>query len=264
MFIGFVIHSLVRNLLGGAITMIELNNLVVGYKNQAVATAITGRFEAGSLTAIKGANGAGKSTLLKTLSGMLTPISGEVVYLSGACHKQCSLPQRAEVDSDYPINVYEVVAMGCWPRKGIIRALSRGDKKRIAEAIELVGLTDYVHESIGILSGGQFQRMLFARMLVQDEPVMLLDEPFTGIDENTRRILLELIVALNRKGKTIIAVLHDMDIVRQYFPNLLLLGQESVLWGKTSDLLRHELEYRGDVNLLQAKQEERNRDVAYI
>lgn len=115
--------------------------------------------------------------------------------------------------------------------------------------------------SIGVLSGGQFQRMLFARMLVQDEPVMLMDEPFTGIDEHTRRVLLELIVALNRDGKTIIAVLHDMDIVRQYFPNLLLLSQESVLWGKTSDLL---IEYRGNANLLQAKQKERNRDVAYI
>lgn len=252
---------MVGNLLGGAIAMIELNNLVVGYKNQAVTAPITGRFEAGSLTAIKGANGAGKSTLLKTLSGMLTPISGELVYLSGACHKQCSLPQRAEVDSDYPINVYEVVAMGCWPRKGIMRSLTCSDRKRISEALALVGLTDYMQASIGVLSGGQFQRMLFARMLVQDEPVMLMDEPFTGIDEHTRRVLLELIVALNRDGKTIIAVLHDMDIVRQYFPNLLLLSQESVLWGKTSDLL---IEYRGNANLLQAKQKERNRDVAYI
>ncbi len=244
--------------------MIELKNLVVGYKNQPVTAPISGRFIQGSLTAIKGANGAGKSTLLKTLNGMLPPVSGGVVYHSGSCHNQCSLPQHSDVDSDYPINLYEVVAMGCWPRKGIMRSLSSGDKRRISEAIELVGLTDYIRASIGVLSGGQFQRMLFARMLVQNEPVMLMDEPFTGIDENTRRILLELIVALNRKGKTIIAVLHDMDIVRQYFPNLLLLGQESVLWGSTSDLLRRELEFRGSVNLLQAKQEERNRDVAYI
>ncbi len=244
--------------------MIKLKNLMVGYRNKPVAAPITGTFTGGSLTAIKGANGAGKSTLLKTLCGMQPAVSGEVVYEEGAQNNISFLPQHADIDSDFPINVYEVVAMGCWPRRGITRALVKDDKQRIYHALNQVGLTDLMSSSIGTLSGGQFQRMLFARMLVQDAPIMFMDEPFVGIDENTRRILLELIVALNEQGKTIVTVLHDIETVRRYFPNLLLIDQHRVLWGKTSDLLAHELDFRGREKPEPICQGECQHDLAYL
>lgn len=230
--------------MGGSTTMIKLKKLVVGYQNKAVAAPITGIFSAGSLTAIKGANGAGKSTLLKTLCGLQPVVNGEINYEPGVKHNISWLPQRADIDNDFPINVYEVVAMGCWPKRSTVRGLTKNDLDRVKQTIEVVGLTDFAADTIGTLSGGQFQRMLFARMLVQDAPVMLMDEPFIGIDEDTRRVLLELIVALNKRGTTIVTVLHDIDIIRQYFPNLLLIDRQKALWGETNNVLAQEANIR--------------------
>ncbi|QXO16338.1 metal ABC transporter ATP-binding protein [Vibrio ostreae] len=216
--------------------MMTLDQLVVGYRGQAVTLPVSGRFKSGSLTAIMGPNGAGKSTLVKTLCGLQSPVSGRL-DVCAAVPQVAWLPQRAEMDSDFPISVYEVVAMGCWPKQGIGQALGQDNHIRIERALTDVGIGDLAARTIGELSGGQFQRMLFARMLVQDADVMMMDEPFAGIDQATQQILLQLMLALNQKGKTVIAVLHDVTLVRRYFPQLLLMMPDQVRWGATSELL---------------------------
>ncbi|MDN3700132.1 metal ABC transporter ATP-binding protein [Vibrio artabrorum] len=200
--------------------MITLQDLVIGYQNNPLCCAISGQITQGSLTAIVGCNGSGKTTFSKTLCGLLAPIEGSI-NCSIDLHKNLAwLPQRSHIDRDFPINVYEVVAMGCWPRKGIIDWLS-SDKKRMFTALEQVGISHLASVSINSLSGGEFQRMLFARMLVQDLPVMLMDEPFAAIDEQTQQLLLALIMKLHKQGKTIIAVLHDSHIVSNNFTQLI-------------------------------------------
>lgn len=216
--------------------MISLENLVTGYRGQALSQPISGQFRRGSLTAIMGVNGAGKSTLLKTIAGLLPPISGGVRLEQDA--KQIAwLPQQSEIDHHFPLRVIEAVAMGSWPAKGMLSGIGRRMRNRIDDALEQVGLQDLAGRAINQLSGGQFQRMLFARMLVQDAPVMLLDEPFTGIDSQTSAFLLRVIDRLHAQGKTILTVLHSRPIVERHFPALLYLHDGHYHWGETADIL---------------------------
>lgn len=222
-------------LLGGIVAMITLEHLVAGYRGRAVTQPISGQFETGSLTAIMGPNGAGKSTVVKTLCGLQSPVSGQVNCSAGLTIAW--LPQRAEVDCDFPISVYDVVAMGCWPVRGILGLLRGKDHVRIQQALAQVGISELAERSIGELSGGQFQRMLFARLLVQDAEVMVMDEPFAGIDQITQQVLMQLIIALNKQGKTLITVLHDFTMVRRCFPQLLLITPQQITWGATQNVL---------------------------
>ena len=200
--------------------MITLKNLVIGYQNLPISSSISGKILSGSLTAIVGPNGSGKSTFSKTLCGLLPAISGEISCTVELKKNIAWLPQHSHIDHDFPINVFEVVSMGCWPRKKIIHWLSP-NKARVFAALEQVCISHLSNVSINALSGGEFQRMLFARMLVQDLPIMLMDEPFTGIDEETQQVLLTLIMKLHTEGKTIIAVLHDSTIVENNFTHLI-------------------------------------------
>ncbi|AUX92549.1 metal ABC transporter ATP-binding protein [Mixta gaviniae] len=216
--------------------MIELNHLVTGYRGRALSQPLSGRFAPGSLTAIMGANGAGKSTLLKTLAGLLPAVSGTVRY--GQRKPQIAwLPQQSDIDHHFPLRVSDVVAMGSWPSTGMLRGMGRAMRDRIDNALAQVGLTPLAGRAISQLSGGQFQRMLFARMLVQDAQVLLLDEPFTGIDSQTSTLLLQVIDALHRKGKTIITVLHSQPVVERHFPQLLFLHEGHYHWGSTARVL---------------------------
>lgn len=217
--------------------MIELHNLVVGYQMHPLTQPISGRFQHASLTAVMGANGAGKSTLLKTLAKIQKPLSGEVNFSSQLQKSISWLPQQADIERSFPISVLDVVAMGCWPKVGICRALSQNDEGNVQRAMKEVGIEHLATNTINQLSGGQFQRMLFARLLVQDAPIMLMDEPFVGIDSQTRDTLLSLISRLHQQGKTIIIVLHDMDIVSAFFPDILLIKEGKVFWGNTEKIL---------------------------
>lgn len=216
--------------------MIALEKLVTGYRGQALSQPLSGQFRRGSLTAIMGVNGAGKSTLLKTIAGLLPPVSGAVRYVQQ--DKQIAwLPQQSEIDPHFPLRVIEVAAMGCWPVSGMLGGIRRAMRARVEAALAQVGLQDLAGRAIGQLSGGQFQRMLFARMLVQDAPVMLLDEPFTGIDSQTSAALLQVIGQLHAQGKTILTVLHSQPMVERHFPELLYLHDGHYHWGNTSEIL---------------------------
>lgn len=220
--------------MGSSVGMIEFLNLVVGYQNTPVVGAISGEINTGTLTAIIGPNGAGKSTLLKTVCGTIQPISGEIRFATNRVNNIAWLPQQSNIDRDFPINVFEVVSMGCWPSKSLFRKLSTVDLNKVNQALEQVGLLDLKHTSIGLLSGGQFQRMLFARLLVQDAPLMLMDEPFVGIDEETQDLLLKIIIDLHKKGRTIVAVLHDLSLVERHFTDIIHIKTCEVSFEKNS------------------------------
>ncbi|KOP52228.1 MULTISPECIES: zinc ABC transporter ATP-binding protein AztA [Pseudomonas syringae group] len=216
---------------------IALENLTVAYERRPAVHHISGRFEAGSLTAIVGPNGAGKSTLIKAIAGTMKPAQGHVDRGRLATRTIGYLPQAAEIDRSFPLSVADTVAMGAWHSVGPFRGLTRHHATLTQDALRTVGLEGFEKRSVGSLSSGQFQRVLFARLLLQDASVILLDEPFTAIDARTTRDLLELVRVWHGQGRTVIAVLHDIDQVRQHFPQTLLMAREAIAWGETADVL---------------------------
>lgn len=228
---------MVSHSLGDCIVMISLNNLVLGYQGRAVTPPLTGHIAQGSMTAIIGANGTGKSTLLKTLLKLQSPVSGQLSFTDRIAPHIAWLPQLAEMERQFPVTVYDVVCMGAWPARGLFSSLNRQNRLRIADAIERVGLSSLSKQPIETLSGGQFQRMLFARLLVQNAPLVLLDEPFTGVDSQTSDFLMTLICQMHQAGQTVMAVLHDNERVSRYFPQVLLLTQDQFHWGDAADVL---------------------------
>lgn len=216
---------------------IRLENVSIAYAKNLAVKNISGTFEEGSLTAIAGPNGAGKSTLLKGLMGDLKLKSG-AIHLDALRPKDFGyLPQAAEIDRHFPLSVADTVMLGAWNRSGAFRGISRETAERGRAALEAVGLGGFERQHIGSLSAGQFQRVLFARLLLQDAKVIVLDEPFTAIDAATTRDLLQIIHQWNDDGRTIIAVLHDFEQVRSHFPQTLLMAREAVSWGPTESTM---------------------------
>lgn len=214
---------------------ITLSNLTLGYERHPAVHHVTGAFAAGSLTAIVGPNGAGKSTLIKALAGLLPPLSGVLTIDRNL--RKAYLPQIADIDRSFPISVADFVALGLWSKIGAYRAMPFFGAHRLADALGLVGLEGFQHQLIGTLSGGQFQRALFARMMLQDASIILIDEPFSAIDNATVDDLMQVILRWHREGRTILTVLHDLALVRAYFPESLLLAREVIAWGKTDEVL---------------------------
>lgn len=210
----------------------------MSYGGHVAVHQVAGCFERGSLTAIVGPNGAGKSTLLKAIVGLLKPSDGRIECQGGDCRRELAyLPQQADVDRNFPINVAETVAAGLWHRTGAFGGIGREAGKLLLDALAAVGLDGFGRWSIGSLSAGQFQRMLFARVLLQAAPTVLLDEPFNAMDARTTTHLLGLVRRWHEEGRTVIAVLHDFDLVRRYFPRSLLLARELIAWGATEEAL---------------------------
>ncbi|EHS5725453.1 ABC transporter ATP-binding protein [Escherichia coli] len=223
--------------LGGGTGMIALHSLAFGYSGQHPLGTLDGCFDTGSLTAIIGANGTGKSTLLKTLAGLLPPLGGCFCMAPQGQRQLGYLPQLTEFDRQFPLSVNDLVLMGCIPHSGMFGRISGLWRKKAIEALDTVGMTEFSPMHIGTLSGGQLQRVLFARLLVMQPSVILLDEPFTGIDIQTIRTLLVVIRQLHLEGRTILAVLHDMEQVEKYFPHVLMLSAEGHRWGRSADIL---------------------------
>lgn len=212
---------------------IRLENLTVAYGRHPAVHHLSGCVAPGSLTAVVGPNGAGKSTLLRTIAGLQRPSEGRVL-LSG---RVALLPQAAAIDRAFPIACRDVVLFGMWPRLGPFGAAGAADLHRAEEALAAVGLSGFARRPVGSLSAGQFQRLLFARLLVQDAPILLLDEPFTAVDARTAADLLAILRRWHGEGRTILAVLHDLDLVRAEFPEALLLAREKIAWGPTAEAL---------------------------
>lgn len=227
--------------------VIRLNDVTLGYDRRPAVHHLTGSFESGSLTAVVGPNGSGKTTLLKGLAGFLSPLGGKLEHKGMDRATIAYLPQQSEIDRSFPISVMETVLLGHWRRIGLSGAVTRLMRCEAAEALIAVGLDGFGRRPIASLSAGQFQRVLFARLLLQDCPVILLDEPFTAIDARTTVDLLEVVARWHGERRTVIAVLHDLNQVHAHFPETLLIAREPVAWGPTAETLRAE-------NLLRARQ----------
>jgi zinc/manganese transport system ATP-binding protein len=223
-----------NRLVGGGKEGIVVRNLSVCYGERYAFENLTGEFAPASLTAVVGPNGAGKSSFLKALAGVIRPTSGEVVCPAFARHRLAYLPQQDELDRDFPITVAELVALGDWRKFGSVREVPPGLAASVHEAVAAVGLLTIIDRPIAELSVGQFQRALFARLLLQDADVILLDEPFASLDESTTEDLLQFLQRWRGEGRTVVAVLHDLDRVRQHFPSTLLLARVPIAWGDTS------------------------------
>jgi zinc/manganese transport system ATP-binding protein len=226
---------------------LAFHNLTLGYDRHPAVHHLDGAMEDGSLTAVVGPNGAGKSTLFKALVGAIQPLSGRIERNGLRPREIAYLPQTAEIDRSFPIDVYDMVSMGLWRGKGLFGGIGRADRAAIESAIATVGLTGFEDRPIGTLSGGQMQRMLFARLLLQDARVIVLDEPFNAIDAKTSADLLALVRHWHAEKRTVLAALHDFDLVKANFPHTLLLAREPVAWGATAEVLTAD-------NLLKARQ----------
>ena len=225
---------------------LHFSNLTLGYDRHPAVHHLDGEVAKGSLLAVVGPNGAGKSTLYKGIVGTLRPLAGRIERGGLAVHDIAYLPQIADIDRTFPIHVYDMVSMGLWRRSGLFGGIGRKQRGDIETAIAAVGLTGFEDRPISTLSGGQMQRTLFARLLLQDANLIVLDEPFNAIDAKTAADLFDLIERWHREERTVLAALHDIDLVRSRFPETLLLARSPVAWGDTAAVLTPE-------NLLKAR-----------
>ena len=222
---------------------LRLVDVTVSYDRHPAVHHISVDIPAGEMTAVVGPNGAGKSTLLKALLGLAPRIEGRIECTA---RRIAYLPQQAEIDRSFPISVFDTVLLGRWGRFGGFGAAGPADLHDAQHAIEAVGLAGFERRPIDTLSVGQFQRVLFARLLLQDADLVLLDEPFAAIDTKTVGDLMEVIKRWHAEKRTVVAVLHDLDQVRREFSNSLLLARELVDAGPTPRVLSAE-------NLLRAR-----------
>ena len=217
---------------------VRLHDLTVSYRGHPAVHHLSGAFMPGVLTAVVGPNGAGKSSLLGALGGTVRGFEGSIER--DPALRMAYLPQASALDRSFPVRVQDVVAMGLWARIGSFGALRPADRAAVADALAAVGLSGFGQRWLGELSAGQAQRVLFARVLMQDAQLILLDEPFNAIDARTTADLLALLQRWKQEARTVVAVLHDMEQVREHFEQVLLLARERVAWGPTAEVLRAE------------------------
>jgi zinc/manganese transport system ATP-binding protein len=216
---------------------LTFDRVTFGYEGHPAVHHLAGTVTPGTLLAVIGPNGSGKSTLLKGLVGALRPLEGHI-DLDGLARQDIAyLPQQADIDRSFPITVSELVAMGLWRKVGAWRTITAPHRETIARAISSVGLEGFEKRTLDTLSGGQLQRALFARVLTQDSPLILLDEPLNAIDNKTAADLIALIHRWHNEKRTVIAVLHDLDLVKEQFPQALLLARRTIAWGATGDVV---------------------------
>jgi zinc/manganese transport system ATP-binding protein len=217
--------------------MLEFKNLTLGYNRHPAVHNLSATIADGELVALVGPNGAGKSTLMKAILGHMAPMEGSIEFNGINKTDIAYLPQANAVDRSFPITAVQFVATGLWHESGIARHIRKADAERVHQALARVGLEGFEKRTLNALSGGQFQRLLFARKLMQNARLVLLDEPFTGVDEQTIEDLIRLILSINTSGATVIAVIHNLSLVQRYFPKSMLLSRELIGYGDTQSVL---------------------------
>jgi zinc/manganese transport system ATP-binding protein len=219
--------------------VVSFDDLTVSYRQHPALHHVSGRLARGSLTAVVGPNGAGKSTLLKATAGLL-PCAPGCVQVDVPPERVAYLPQMAEIDRGFPMLVRECVLLGCWPRTGPWGGVDAGQWRAVDQAVAEVGLAGFGDRPIGSLSTGQLQRVMFARLMVQDAELILLDEPFNAMDSKTMATLISLVRRWHGEGRTVVAVLHDDALVHAHFPETMLLARECIAWGPTAQVMTAE------------------------
>src|SRR6201998_1382643 len=217
---------------------LALRDVTLGYDRHPAVHHLSGEVASGALLAVVGPNGAGKSTLFRGVAGILKPLAGAISRCGLDPRDIAYLPQSADIDRSFPITVFDFVGTGLWRATGFFGGMGdRSAREKIARALAAVGLSGFENRGIGTLSGGQMQRMLFARVLLQDARLIVLDEPLNAIDAKTTADLLALVKRWNGEGRTVRAALHDLDMVRNNFPETLLWARGPVEWGPTAETL---------------------------
>ncbi len=224
---------------------LSLQGLTVAYDHKPVLWDVDLQVPAGVLMGVVGPNGAGKSTLLKAVLGILSPLAGSI-QVFGQPHsmqrKQIGyVPQRSSVDWDFPTTVLDLVMMGTYGRLGWLRRPGAAERDAACHALERVEMADLADRQIGELSGGQQHRAFLARAFVQDAPLLLMDEPFAGVDATTEQTLVDLMRELRQQGKTLVVVHHDLTTVTEYFDQVTLLNRKVIGAGHVSTTFRTEL-----------------------
>jgi len=214
---------------------ISLNNLTLAYERHPAVHHLNATINQGDWLAIVGPNGAGKSTLLNAMAGLTSIHEGSIDGLR--FDNVAYLPQQTRLDKSFPMTVHELVSTGLWQSLGYFNSLTSTQADQCANALAAVGLHGFERRLIGSLSGGQLQRSLFARVLLQDQPIILLDEPFNAIDRQTLVDLTEVIHQWHRGKRTVIMVTHDLDYVKEHCPKTLLLARECIAQGATEEIL---------------------------
>lgn len=223
---------------------IEVHDLTVAYHARPVLWDIDLTLPEGKLIAIVGPNGAGKTTLLKAIMG-LVPIAAGWVRVYGKSYREQRqlvgyVPQRTSVDWDFPTNVRDVVEMGTYGRLGLLRRPGRAEREKALESLERVAMADFADRQINQLSGGQQQRVFLARALAQDAQIYLMDEPFAGVDAVTERAIVDILQQLRSRGKTVVAVHHDLQTVPEYFDWVALLNVRLIADGPIDQAFTHD------------------------
>lgn len=217
---------------------LALRGLSVAYREQPAVWNVSLEVPAASLTAIIGPNGAGKSTLLKAALGLVPRLSGEARFfgepLARVRRRVAYVPQRTSVDWDFPASALDVVTMGLYGRLGWLRRAGRRERAAALGCLERVGMADFAGRQISELSGGQQQRVFLARALAQEADLTFMDEPFAGVDAVTEKAIVDVLRDLRAQGRTVVAVHHDLDTVRDYFDRVALLNVGLVSSGPTA------------------------------
>jgi zinc/manganese transport system ATP-binding protein len=213
---------------------VRFEDVTVRYADRAAVCGVSATIMAGSLTALIGPNGAGKSTLLNAMMGLKSASQGRIVFGPQIEGRIAYLPQQSALDRSFPITTLDLVTLGLWQRVGATGRIGGSDLKRARDALAVVGLAGVERLPIGTLSAGQLQRALFARVLLQDAQLILLDEPFNAVDARTTTDLLSVLRIWREQGRTVVAVLHDMEQVRAHFGRALLLARQCIVSGSTA------------------------------
>jgi len=238
--------------------IIEIKNLTVSYHRKPAIRSVNLELKERGVIGIIGPNGAGKSTLLKAILN-LVPIEHGSVSVFGESidkvrHRISYVPQKEVIDWDFPVTVYDVVMMGRYAHLGVIQRPRIRDREIVDSAIDKIGMSEYRNRQIGNLSGGQQQRVFLARALAQESDILLLDEPFVGVDAATEQAIIELMYILNKEGKMVIVVNHDLGKVQEYFQYLIMINQWLIAYGPTREVFKPDLlsrTYGGRLTILE-------------
>ena len=236
---------------------ITVEGLSVSYGNKRVLTNVYLNIIPGHIYGLIGPNGAGKSTLFKSILGLIEFNTGKISILGGSVEavrpKIAYVPQRDEIDWSFPANVMDVVLMGRYPHKSFLQKLTVQDKKIALDALESLDIAHFKDRQIGQLSGGQQQRVFLARALAQEAEIILLDEPFVGVDITTEEKIISTLKRLASEGKTLLVVHHDLSTVEAYFSQVILLNQRLIAYGPTTEIFNQKmiaLTYGAQLNVL--------------
>tara|TARA_Y100000385_G_C13103538_1_gene646076 strand:- start:4130 stop:4885 length:756 start_codon:yes stop_codon:yes gene_type:complete len=236
---------------------ISVKGINISYERKRVLSNIYLDIEKGHIYGLIGPNGAGKSTLFKTILGLIEPNSGSVMVLGDEMKKVrkkvAYVPQKDEIDWDFPATVYDIVQMGRYPHKKVLQRLDQNDHAITQEALEKVGMQDFAKRQIGALSGGQQQRVFIARALCQQADIFLLDEPFVGVDITTENKIIDILKELTKDEKTVMIVHHDLATADDYFDKVILLNQRLITYGDTKEVFTQEniaKTYASQLNIL--------------